>query len=257
MSWIDAAERRLGHLAIPHLLRYVALLNGLVYVLCQIKPEFEAVLELKPALVMEGQVWRLLSHIFIPHFRGFFPSWLTAAFYLMFLIWLGDGLEQAMGVFRVNLYYLIGIVGTNIAAFLSGESVGGFLLNNTLIFAFAAFYPELRVLFFFLIPVKIKWLAWLDVILLLPSFVFSDWGYRAGLIAAFANFFIFFGPAWWESRRRRREQLGRRAAYERAVEDAGTLHCCHTCGRTEVSSPELEFRVARDGNEYCRAHLPV
>ncbi len=256
MSWIDAAERRLGHLAIPHLLRYVAMLNGLAFILCQVKPGFERMLEMDPNLVLQGQVWRLFSHVFVPSLGGVFPSWITAVFYLMFLIWLGDGLEQAMGVFRLNLYYLIGIIGTNAAAFLSGQSVGGFFLNNSLVFAFASFYPELRVLFFFVIPVKIKWLAWLDVILLVPSFLISGWGYRAGVIAALTNFFLFFGPAWIQSRKRKSEQSARQAAYKASAQEHETLHACHHCGRTELSAPDLEFRVAKDGNEYCKSHLP-
>ncbi|RFC45535.1 MAG: hypothetical protein DVB28_000483 [Verrucomicrobia bacterium] len=256
MSWIDSTERRLGHLAIPHLLRYVALLNGLAFVLCQIKPGFEKMLEMDPTLVMQGQVWRLFSHVFVPSLGGVFPTWITAVFYLMFLVWLGDGLEQAMGVFRLNLYYLIGVIGTNVAAFLSGQSVGGFFLNNTLVFAFAAFYPELKVLFFFVIPVKIKWLAWLDAFLLVLSFLLSDWGYRAGVIAALTNFFVFFGPSWIQSRKRRKAQEERRSAYLESADGAETLHSCHLCGRTEVTAPEMEFRIARDGNEYCRAHLP-
>ncbi len=38
------------------------------------------------------------------------------------------------------------------------------------------------------------------------------------------------------------------------VEEA--LHHCKVCGRTEVTAPELEFRVAADGEEYCLTHLP-
>ncbi len=258
MSWINAVERRFGHLAIPHLLRYVAVLNGLAFVLCQLKPGFEQVLELHPQLVLQGEVWRLFSHVFVPHLSGIFFSWITALFYILFLVWLGDGLEQAMGAFRLNLYYLLGLIGTNIAAFLSGQSVGagGFILNNTLVFAFAAFYPDLKVLFFFIVPVKIKWLAWFDALLLVPSFLSSGWGYRAGVIAALANFVLFFGPSWFVAWRRRKEQRARRAAFEAESQAEETLHSCHLCGRTELSAPELEFRVARDGNEYCKAHLP-
>ncbi len=256
MRWIDSAERRLGHLAIPHLLRYVALLNGLAFVLCQVRPGFERALELDPQAVLRGQVWRLFSHVFVPSLEGFFPSWITALFYLLFLVWLGDGLEQAMGVFRLNLYYLMGVIGTNVAAFLSGHSVGGFLLNNSLVFAFAAFYPDLRVLFFFVIPVKIKWLAWLDAVVLGLSMLTSTWGYRAGVLAALANYIVFFGPAWLELRRRRREQAARQAAFVAATEPDETLHSCRICGRTELTSPELDFRVARDGSEYCKEHLP-
>jgi len=34
------------------------------------------------------------------------------------------------------------------------------------------------------------------------------------------------------------------------------LHRCAHCGATELTNPSLEFRVARDGEEYCLAHLP-
>jgi hypothetical protein len=40
----------------------------------------------------------------------------------------------------------------------------------------------------------------------------------------------------------------------RSEEEA--LHKCKTCGATELTDPSLEFRVARDGEEYCLAHLP-
>ena len=254
MSLIDSLERRFGHFAIPHLLRYVAALNGLAFVLCQIRPGFENVLNLDPQAVMAGQVWRLLSHVFVPVVGGVFLSWLSAAFYVLFLIWLGDGLERAMGAFRLNLYYALGMLGTTTAAFLTGHDIGGILLNNSLVFAFACFYPDLRILFFFVIPMKIKWLAWLDAFLLLPSLLFSDWGYRIGVLAALANFGVFFGPALLRARRERKDQILRQTAFL-DPEDQQTLHCCHICGRTEVSAPHLEFRVARDGNEYCVEHI--
>ena len=101
---------------------------------------------------------------------------------------------------------------------------------------------------------KIKWLAWLDAFLLLPSLLFSDWGYRIGVLAALANFGVFFGPALLRARRERKDQILRQTAFL-DPEDQQTLHCCHICGRTEVSAPHLEFRVARDGNEYCVEHI--
>lgn len=232
------------------------MLNGLAFVLCQARPGFDKLLVMDPQAVLNGEVWRLFSHVFVPALGGVFPSWIGAAFYLMFLVWLGDGLEQAMGSFKLNLYYIMGVVGTNVAAFLSGHSDGGLHLNNSLVFAFAAFYPDMRILFFFVIPMKIKWLAWLDAVLLLPSFLFSDWGYRAGVLAALTNFLIFFGPSIIEGRRRRIEQAVRRAEFEEANAPEETLHVCRVCGRTEVSSPELDFRVAKDGEEYCQDHLP-
>jgi hypothetical protein len=255
MNWLDQAERRFGGLAVPHLLRYVAALNGLVFVLCQLKPAFIKALELDPDAVLQGEVWRLVSHLFIPLFGGLLPSWLGAAFYLLFLVWLGDGLEDAMGVFRLNVYYALGALGTTVAGFILGDGAGGFLLNNSLVFAFAWHYPTLQVYMFFIIPLRIKWLAIFDAAVLAMTFIRSGWGYRVGVVVALANFLIFFGPQWIASRGRQRVAANRRKQFAEATEPVETLHRCHVCGRTEVTSPELEFRVSADGNTYCEQHL--
>ena len=51
------------------------------------------------------------------------------------------------------------------------------------------------------------------------------------------------------SQRRRKFEAAKRPA-----EDA--IHHCKVCGRTELTAPDLEFRVAGDGEEYCLEHLP-
>jgi hypothetical protein len=77
------------------------------------------------------------------------------------------------------------------------------------------------------------------------------------LIAAFANYFIFFGPEMVRSARNRQEVASRRRRFvESGRPEEESLHRCATCGATELTNPSLEFRVARDGEEYCLAHLP-
>jgi hypothetical protein len=256
MTWIEKIERRFGHLAIPHLLRYVALLNGLVFLLHLLNPEFLRYLDLNPQAIREGQIWRLLSHVFIPRIGGAFPAGIEVVFYLMFLNWLGDGLEEAMGAFALNLYYLLGIVGTTAAAFLTGHSDGGFLLNNSLLFAFAWFYPNMQIFVLFILPLKVKWLAWLDAGFVAFYFLTSGWSTRLGILASLANFVIFFGPQWMEARKTQRRNSARRETFQEAMEREETLHCCAVCNRSEMSTPDMEFRVARDGHEYCVEHLP-
>jgi hypothetical protein len=256
MSWIDYLEKRFERFAIPHLLRYVALLNGLAFVLSKLKPGFLGMLQLDAAAVLKGEVWRLVSHIFVPSIGGLLPDWIGAGLYLLLLVWLGDGLEEAMGSFRTTLYYAIGLVGTAVAAFLAEEGVGGAFLTNSLFFAYAMFFPDRQILVFFVIPAKMKWLAWLDVFLLGFLLFTSGWGVRAGVVASFANFILFFAPAVLGARRRQREQRERFEKFAATLQEVETLHKCVKCGRTEVAAPELEFRVGRDGEEYCTEHLP-
>ena len=257
-KWIDHAESRLGRLAIPGLLRYVAAFNAMCFVFIKLNPKYLEFLYLDRDLVMHGQVWRLLTYIFIPSFGGIFPDWFGAAIYIIYLIWIGDGLEQAMGAFRVTLFYLIGMIGTTAAVFLANSDPSGFLLNASLFFAFARFYPETMIYLFYILPVKVKWLAWISAASLLLQFVRGPWAMRAGILVALGNYIIFFGRDIVNDARHRREVGARRARFESAFQPAEneTLHRCHVCGRTEEAEPHLEFRVAADGEEYCVEHLP-
>ena len=118
------------------------------------------------------------------------PLWIL--FQLYFNCLLGRGLEQQWGVFRFNLYYLCGMVGAILAALLTGYGTNNYL-NLSLFFAFAAFYPDYKLLIFFILPVKIKYLAILDGVLYLLGFVFGTWASRAAILLSLVNVVIFFG----------------------------------------------------------------
>src|SRR5438046_1412601 len=156
MKWIDRAEVKFGHLAIPGLLRVVAGFNALCFVLIKLNPHFFDFLYLDRGLVMQGEVWRLLTYIFIPSRGGWLPDWLGAALYISYLIWIGEGLEHAMGAFRLTLFYLLGMLGTTAACFLVNADPTGFLLNVSLLFAFAYLFPKEYL--FYVLPVT--WVAW-------------------------------------------------------------------------------------------------
>jgi hypothetical protein len=107
------------------------------------------------------------------------------------------------------------------------------------------------------LPAKIKWMAWVSAAFLLFGFVVSTNSYRMALVAALANYLIFFGPEIIHDARHRGEVSARRKRYaQSARSEAEPLHKCAVCGATELSDPNLDFRVARDGEEYCMAHLP-
>jgi hypothetical protein len=128
---------------------------------------------------------------------------------------------------------------------------------SSLFFAFARFYPEEMIYVFFILPVRIKWLAWIYAGFLILGFFTGSSSYRVGLVAAFANYLIFFGPEIIHQARHRREVSERRRRFEvQSKPETESLHKCAVCGRTELTDPDLEFRVAKNGEEYCMAHLP-
>ncbi len=260
MSFLDKLERRFGFIAIPGLLRYVAAFSALAFILYKIDPGYLRLIDLDPHAVLRGQVWRLVTYIFVPQLGSMIPlpDWVNAAFYVLFLLWMGNGLEAAWGPFRLSLFYLIGMIGTTIAAFFFGAAFSNVMLSAALFFAFARFFPDTVIYFAYVLPLKVKWIAWGTAALLLFQFLFQSMAYRAAMLAAMANYFLFFGPEIYRSARHRQDVSERRRRFEVQSRDTESepLHKCATCGATEASDPNLEFRVSRDGEEYCLAHLP-
>jgi hypothetical protein len=258
MSFLDRLEFRFGRYAIPGLIRYVVALNALVYILVKFNPDFLYVLMLWPRGILHGQVWRLVTYIFIPQFgAGILPEWFNTAMYLLVMWWIGNGVEQALGPFKLNVYYLTGMLGITIAAFFFGQGFSALILNASLLFAFAQFYPDEVIFIMYILPAKVKWLAWIAAAWLLFQAFSNGLEYIISLVVALANYLVFFGPEMYRNARTRQQASDRRRKFEAAqAPDTATMHECTVCHRTEASNPELDFRVARDGQEYCVEHLP-
>jgi hypothetical protein len=253
MTVLDKLERRLGFLAVPGLPRILVGFAALVFGLAWFLPGFTSILTLDPDKIRHGEVWRLVSYIFIPQSTS--PLWVIFA--LWFLWWVGEGVERAWGAFRLTLYFLVGMIGTTAAAFFFGSNFSNSMLLMSLFLAFAHFYPEEVIYILFILPVRVKWLAWIAGGFLLVGFFIGTNSYRASLVAALANYLIFFGPEFFSKAKQRREVSSRRQRFEEfSRSDTDPLHKCAVCGKTEISDPDLEFRVARDGEEYCMEHLP-
>ena len=136
---------------------------------------------------MHGQIWRLVTFIFIsPNSRILF-----ILFSLYFYWLIGNALENQWGAFRFNLYYLFGMVGTVIAGMITGYATNSYL-NLSLFLAFALMYPDYQVMVFFILPVKMKYLALLDVIGLAVMCIMDSWPGRIALFVALGNVILFF-----------------------------------------------------------------
>lgn len=257
--WLDHLEKRFGKFAIPGLIRIVVGFNALVFVLQIINPYFIDLIDLDPQKVMQGEVWRLVSYIFIPRIQPGAAFSLLLVLIALWILWImGEGLEEAWGSFKLNAFYFCGMFGVTVAAFFFGGGASNLYLNLSIFFAFATLYPNHVFYLFLILPVKVKWLAWLAVafVVVLPL-AGGTWAMRLAIVASLGNYLLFFGPDLLRNWREQQKIMERRRKFEREAEgEAATLHRCTTCGRTEDSDPELDFRVASDGEEYCVDHLP-
>ena len=281
-NWLDKLERKFGRYAIPNLMYYIIILYAAGFVLNLVNPSFYyQYLSLNASAILHGQIWRIVTFIIQPPSTSLI--FIIFALYLYFMI--GQQLERAWGAFRCNLYFFSGmifhVIAAIIAYLLTGISfqMDTWYLNMSLFFAFAALYPDLQFLLFFVIPIKAKYLALIDglyfvyaiVQAFLPAYGGSVYGiyYKANALAAVVsilNFLIFF----LNSRNARAyspRQMKRKKEFQRKVRHAqrpvntyanGAKHRCAVCGRTELDDPKLEFRYCSkcNGNyEYCQDHL--
>src|SRR5437867_11885809 len=105
MAWLNKLERRFGFLGIPGLIRIVVGFTALVFMLVRLNPDFRFMLDLDPERIRHGEVWRLVTYIFLPQTSSFL--WIILL--LWFLWFIGEGLEQAWGAFRLTLYFFVGM----------------------------------------------------------------------------------------------------------------------------------------------------
>lgn len=191
MNCLDKVERKMRWFAVPNLMMLLSGLMLAVFLLEIALPE-EAVsqyLWLDWNAVRSGQIWRVLSFLILPPAAS--PFFLL--FSLYFFCLMGNGLESQWGTSKFTLFYTVGALGTIIGSLFTGFATNQYL-NLSLFLAFAAIYPNYTVMVFFILPVKVKYLALLDVLLYLYLFFQIGWPERVALLLSLANVLVFFSP---------------------------------------------------------------
>ncbi len=253
MSLLDKLERRLGRFAVPHLTLAIVALQAPVYVLNLVQQRPLEPILLIPARVLAGEAWRLFTFVAVP--PQMHPLFAFFYFYLFYLM--GTTLEARWGHFRYNVFLLIGYVATVAVAFLTPEvPAGNTFIQMSVWLAFAYLYPDFELLLFFLLPVKIKYLAMLTWALYGWMAVTGPWHTRLAIAASVLNFFLFFGrDIWLRMRSSARRMHARR---EELVRRHQPRHQCRVCGKTDQSHPQMIFRYCSKcaGNPcYCEEHI--
>ncbi len=275
--FLNRLEKKLGRYAISNLSLYIIAGYAIGYVMQLLAPSISQLLSLNPYYIMHGQVWRLITWMLIP------PSGYNILFLIIMLYFyysIGTTLEQTWGAFRYNVYILSGMLFTIIGAFvlyfvkcamIPGDQnayafgliislmISTYYVNMSIFLAFAANYPDMQVLLWFIIPIKMKWMAYVYGAILLFGFITGGAETRVAIVASLLNFILFF-LSTRNLKRITPKELHRKRVYHQQVKSARgvTKHKCAICGRTEEDDPNLEFRFCSkcNGNyEYCQEHL--
>ena len=249
---------------ISNLMKYVAIANVAFWLMNVVNPMFLQYIVFDPALIMRGQVWRIISFMFYPPNTG-----LLALLVFYFYYWIGSILEREWGSGPFTVFFFSGVLLTVIYGFVMYFVFGyRVMLDSSYIylsmfFSFAAMYPDMQVLFMFIIPVKMKFLAIIDAVFFLLAVLGNPFPINLLPLVALLNFFIFCAgdlKAFMPRKASKSTINFRKESARIRHEQQSKLytHKCSVCGRTDVDHPELEFRYCSRCEGYhcfCVEHI--
>ncbi len=265
MRFLNKLERRLGRFAIPNLTVLLVACQGATWLvgLMSNQDAFSGLL-LFPNKVLEGEVWRLVTFVGVSPATG-----ILGFFYLYLFYMFGTTLENQWGIFRYNLYLLVGYLANVAVALLAGffdnhETVmENYFLYGTILMAFAHLYPDFELRLFFVLPVKIKWFAlvlWIvygfSFLTGLGTFNTGGWVMSLTALASVSNYLLFFGDETVQRIYHRQRRANWHAKTSRNPRQP--RHQCTICGITDITDPEMDFRYCTtcDGSPaYCSEHI--
>lgn len=265
MKWLDKLERKFGKIYIPNLMLTVIGLSAVVYIITFVilgNLGYINKLILYPGYVMNGEIWRLVTFLFIPPLSG---NILIVAITFYFQYFIGVTLEREWGEFKFNVYFFVGAICTIIVSFLTNMPATGSAITLSLFLAFAKLFPEYTILLFFILPIRMKWLgylAWATIALECLKSLLS--GNILGIIFALVpvlNYILFFGVSNYRDTKMRSKSVIRMSDYRRDLKKAekrGYRHKCTVCGITDADDKNMLFRYCskcKGNHAYCEKHI--
>ncbi|MBQ1193383.1 MAG: hypothetical protein IIX45_04605 [Lachnospiraceae bacterium] len=295
MSFLDKLEKKFGRFAIKNLTAYILIAYAIGYLTYLVNPELYGYLVMNPQLIFKGQIWRLFTWICtMPQSLDLF-----IIFMFMFFLWVGTTLEKYWGTFKYNIFIFSGMVFMSLGAVLiylvtyfvgpSSEfgtgivvNISTYYINLTSFLAFAVLFGETTIYWMGILPIKVKWLAVLDLLLILYDFISMGkvieayetiygegnvsyiseyiWCCRITIILSLMNFIIFYflikkGRKLSPQAKQTRKEFKRDVSKIRPV---SSIHRCEICGRTSETDENLVFRYCskcKGNHEYCNEHL--
>jgi hypothetical protein len=261
MPLLSKLERLLGRFAIPNLSLYLIIGQVFFWGLAMMTGFNVERIALLPAAVLAGEGWRVVTFLFFPPTLGtdvlslVFMAFGWYMFYLM-----GSALEHYWGDFRYNAFIGLGWLLTVAAAFVTPGRYASYLfLTGSVFLAFARLNPDFELLIFFILPVKIKWLALIMWLGFGFTLIVGPWAGRLAVLAATGNFLIFFaGDIANQIRTGRRRMSHQARVFAATPDEEEPRHRCRVCGKTDLGDPKAEFRYCSKcaGNQcYCADHI--
>ena len=267
---IDKYERFLKkkNLYVTNPTIYLIIFMIIGYSIKIILPNFYTKLFLDPSFVIKGEIWRIFSWLMLTSLD--FTS-LTNIFYsalaILFFYFVGRNAERDLGTIKYNiflqnaifltilghfLYFLLLFVSVDEMTRMYLTLTNSININNTPIFMsmfmlWAIANPNSHIRLYFLIPIKIKYMAILYMIITIYDFITKDTGTRITIICAAINLSIFFFHQYRPTKNKK---------HIKKIVSKNFVHKCVICGKTSDDSSQFRFCSKCTGQkEYCLDHI--
>lgn len=277
MKTFAKLERKLGKYAIRNLMKYLVALYALGAIIFMMDPMlYFRYLTLDFDMIIQGQIWRLFTFLLYPISTNYFMILITLYIYYI----LGNILEQIWGSFRFNFFIFSGIIILILASLFSRVvlqlpigtlyPIGNSYLNLSIFLLFALTNPEQQFLFFFIIPIKAKYIALIDLIYFIIG-IYKGGPDRIEAIAmlitvALMIWLINGGQYIYRVKNRKRKQAFSKkyktgsTEFDNLRKESKNIpnHRCSICGITDKDDPNMDFRYCSKCNgmfEYCSEHI--
>ncbi len=261
MHWLNTLESRLHGVAIPGLFKYLTFLGVIIFAWQWADPTVVERISFDRDKIMSGEVWRILTFAFTPAgTAGFTPIGALFLFFAVMIAFLiNDSLESVWGPTRTTLYILVAWLGLVIGMFVfdPGPLSAGRYIYTAMFLAFATYFPDYEFRLFFILPVKVRYLGWLALGMMIASAIVAP-VLLCVVVPTLIPYSLWVLPAELRGKATLAKAAKRRQQFTLAKRSgADAFHTCATCHRTEHDDDDLQFRVMPDGTEYCVDHLPV
>jgi membrane associated rhomboid family serine protease len=221
-----------------HLTEGLIFIHFAVFILASTNPESLQALALIPQLVT-ARPWTLVTFQFI---HGTSMFWF---FISMLVLWImARPIEDSWGSPRFLLFWLVSTFGASLTATLLGRPLAGdVFLSASLLFTFATLFPEVEFRIFFILPVKVKYLAVFGAAMLVfSSLSLGLLGGLANVVGMSAGYLFFLATRRLPTRRKLTFELQkRRAGIAAEAENASAEQ------RNRAWDPRVREATARAG----------
>ncbi len=188
-TFLGRMESRLGRFAIQRLIVVVVVVMASVFIvdLFNLNIRLSDILRFDREKIFSGEVWRVLTFLFVPPDQRIIFIIFSLYFYWM----IGTALERQWGSFRFDVFYLTGTLCALAGGFLTGYATN-YYLNMSMFFAFALLFPELQVRLFFILPIKVKYIALVDAAFFIVMAILNPWQEKVAILLSVVNIVLFF-----------------------------------------------------------------